>query len=101
MIKLFTEASSDFPVNATWDYIRGIVQIAFHNLISNKNIASSILSATQNPTQLVTFYKNTDPLISALYFTTGLIVIHYVMSEITKNYSQVGNLPQHTINESA
>lgn len=84
-------AEPNFPLNATWKYTRGIVQTAFNNLIYNKDIASSIYQVIQNPYQLVDFYKDTDPLVSALYFTTGLIVIHYVMSEITKNYSQVGN----------
>ncbi|KAI7896610.1 uncharacterized protein EV154DRAFT_411187 [Mucor mucedo] len=89
MINIHNRADSNFPISATWEYTWEIVCKAFDSLLSNKNITSSILSLVQNPTQLIVFYKNTDPLVSALYFTTGLIVIHYVMSEITKNYSQV------------
>lgn len=88
-----SQADLNFPLSATWEYTWEIVCKGFNNLISNKDIASSVLSVLQNPAQLIVFYKDTDPLVSALYFTTGLIIIHYVMSEITKNYSQVGEHP--------
>lgn len=90
IVHWFTQAEPNFPVGATWDHTWNIVVKGFHDLISSKNIVSSICSAVKNPVELLAFYKDTDPLVSALYFTSGLIVVHYTMSEITKNYSQVG-----------
>lgn len=87
-----TKSSPNFPMEATWAYTWNTVQAGFNDLISSKHIVSSICSALQNCSEIQTFYKNTDPLVSALYFTTILISIHYVMSEITKNYSQVGKV---------
>ncbi|GAA5807191.1 hypothetical protein MFLAVUS_000546 [Mucor flavus] len=84
-----TKSSPNFPMEATWAHTWNTVQAGFNDLISSKHIVSSICSALQNCGEIQAFYKNTDPLVSALYFTTILISIHYVMSEITKNYSQV------------
>jgi hypothetical protein len=90
IIQWLTQAGPNFPVGATWDHTWNIVRAGFHDLIPSKGIVSSISSAIQNPIELLAFYEKTDPLVSALYFTSGLITIHYVLSEITKNYSQVG-----------
>lgn len=88
---LWITPNSNFPVGATWEYTSDIVSRAFHGLISNKdNIVSLVGSTLKDPNALFEFYQSTDPLVSALYFTSGLITIHYALSEITKNYSQVG-----------
>lgn len=87
---LWITPNSNFPVGATWEYTSDIVSRAFHGLISNKdNIVSLVGSTLKDPNALFEFYQSTDPLVSALYFTSGLITIHYALSEITKNYSQV------------
>ncbi|KAI8094805.1 hypothetical protein BDF21DRAFT_331558 [Thamnidium elegans] len=84
-----TESSPNFPTDATWPHTWNILQAGFNDLISSKHIVSSICSTLQNCSKFQAFYKDTDPLVSALYLTTILISVHYVMSEVTKNYSQV------------
>lgn len=87
-----TEAGPNFPKEATWQYTWNTIQTGFNNLVSSKHVLSSVYSGLSNCSQFHAFYRDTDPLVSALYFTSVLIVIHYVMSELTKNYSQVGNV---------
>ncbi|KAI9478664.1 MAG: hypothetical protein EXX96DRAFT_255562 [Benjaminiella poitrasii] len=77
------------PFNASWEHAWSIIQTSASNITSFKTVSSFISACIQQPEILLTYYKNTNPLESALYFTTILIVIHYVTSEITKNYSQV------------
>ena len=88
----FTQASPNFPIGATAEYTCSIVKSALEDLVSSDTISSSIYSTLSDPVEFLKFYKDTDPLVSALYFSSGLIVIHYITSEITKNYSQVGKV---------
>ncbi|KAG2217019.1 hypothetical protein INT45_011570 [Circinella minor] len=43
----------------------------------------------QNPRVLLEYYKNTDALVIATVVMITLVVIHCVMGELTRNYSQV------------
>lgn len=90
IIHWLTRAGPNFPQNATWDHARNVLQTYFNNITSVSVISSFVSSSIQDPTQLITLYKETDPLESSLYFSSVLITIHYLVSEITKNYSQVG-----------
>jgi hypothetical protein len=92
ILHALTHAGPNFPVAATWDHTYNVVKTAFQNLISSKNIVSSITSALQDPALLLAFYKETDPLVSGLYFASALSVITYIVAEITINYSQVGKV---------
>lgn len=87
-----THAGPNFPVQATWEYTYIIVKTAFQNLITSKNIVSSVTSSLQDPAILLAFYKETDPLVSGWYFASFLSVITYILAEITINYSQVGKV---------
>ncbi|KAI7897736.1 uncharacterized protein BX663DRAFT_481343 [Cokeromyces recurvatus] len=77
------------PFEARWEHAQSVIQKFIKNASSFKTISSFISICIQQPEILITFYKSTNPLESALYFTTVLIVFHYIISEITKNYSQV------------
>lgn len=90
VIHWLTHAGPNFPQGATWDHARNILQAYFHNITSLSAISSFVSSSLKDPSQLITLYKETDPLESSLYFSSALITVHYIMSEITKNYSQVG-----------
>ncbi|KAI8642421.1 hypothetical protein BD408DRAFT_366561 [Parasitella parasitica] len=89
VIYWLTQSGHNFPQNATWDHARNILQRYFQNISSFSAISSFVCSNIQEPSQLIRLYKETDPLESSLYFSSVLIVTHYLMSEITKNYSQV------------
>ncbi|KAI8058703.1 uncharacterized protein B0P05DRAFT_559510 [Gilbertella persicaria] len=78
-----------FPPNATWDYAYKIIHTAFHNLTSAPVLSSFVSTCLSHPSQLIDLYKQTDPLETSVYVSSGLAVIHYILSEITKNYSQV------------
>ncbi|CEP09672.1 hypothetical protein [Parasitella parasitica] len=84
-----THFGPDFPQNASWDHARNILQRYFQNITSFSAISSFVRFNIQDPSQFITLYKETDPLESSLYLSSVLITIHYLMSEITKNYSQV------------
>lgn len=85
-----THAGPNFPQGATWEHARNILQTYFQNITSLSAISSFVSSSLKDPSQLISLYKETDPLESSLYFSSALITVHYIMSEITKNYSQVG-----------
>jgi steroid 5-alpha reductase family enzyme len=53
------------------------------------DLPSQLLHYWSNPTELVNIYLATNPLISAFAFSLFLAPIFLVVSEITKNYSQV------------
>ncbi|KAG2213558.1 hypothetical protein INT46_002264 [Mucor plumbeus] len=89
IIHWFIHAGPNFPQNATWDHARSVLQTYFNNITSVSAIRSFVSSSIQDPSQLIALYKETDPLESSLYFSSVLITIHYIVSEITKNYSQV------------
>ncbi|KAL7333211.1 hypothetical protein PS15p_202145 [Mucor circinelloides] len=89
VIHWLTHTGPNFPQGATWDHARNILQTYFHNITSLSAISSFVSSSLKDPSQLITLYKETNPLESSLYFSSALITVHYIMSEITKNYSQV------------
>jgi hypothetical protein len=81
-----TEVLPELPAFATLEYTRSNLQTSFNILFQEIN--ADILS---DPALLLEYYKNTDPLAIALCVCTTFVCIHYITSEITKNYSQVGN----------
>lgn len=85
-------AGPGFPVHATWNYAYQRILHAFHQMSSVSALSSFATSLLQDPYYLIELYKKTDPLETAVYVSSGLSVIHYILSEITKNYSQVGKL---------
>jgi hypothetical protein len=87
-----THVEPSFPQMATWNHAQSVLQRFLSNITSFKVVLSFFTSCLNDPTQLISYYKDTDPLESALYFASGLSVIHYSLSEITKNYSQVGKI---------
>ncbi|GAN10504.1 DUF1295 domain protein [Mucor ambiguus] len=89
IIHWLTHAGPYFPQGATWEHARNILQTYFRNITSLSAISSFVSSSLKDPSQLITLYKETDPLESSLYFSSALTIVHYIMSEITKNYSQV------------
>ncbi|KAI9250634.1 hypothetical protein BY458DRAFT_524675 [Sporodiniella umbellata] len=77
-----------FPFNATWSYVKSILLAGVQEL-SSTDITSSAQKLISNPHLLVDHYKTHDPLIFASYFTAAITVVHYLASEITRDYSQV------------
>ncbi|KAI8880436.1 DUF1295-domain-containing protein [Backusella circina FSU 941] len=78
------EVLPEFPAYATWEYTRNNLQISFDTFF--QDISADLL---RNPVLLLEYYKNTDPLFIAFCTCTTFVCVHYITSEITKNYSQV------------
>jgi hypothetical protein len=92
LLRWLTHAEPGFPQMATWNHAQNVLQRFFNNITSLTAIYSFFTLCLNNPTQLLSYYTDTDPLESALYFASGIATVHYILSEITKNYSQVGKL---------
>ena len=90
VLQQLMHAGPGFPVHATWNYACERIVHAFHQMSSVAVFSSFANSLLQDPYHLIELYKKTDPLETAVYVSSGLSVIHYILSEITKNYSQVG-----------
>ncbi|KAI8380728.1 hypothetical protein BD560DRAFT_386948 [Blakeslea trispora] len=89
ILQQLMHAGPGFPVHATWNYAYQRILHAFHQMSSVSALSSFATSLLQDPYYLIELYKKTDPLETAVYVSSGLSVIHYILSEITKNYSQV------------
>lgn len=53
------------------------------------SIPSAVFAAGLNASNLLELYANTNPLVSAIWFTILLAPVFLVVSEVNKNYSQV------------
>jgi hypothetical protein len=56
------------------------------------DLPAKLIEAGANPDSLKDVYLATNPFITALAFTLSLVPIFLVVSEITKNYSQVDRI---------
>ena len=75
-----------------WESVKNDFLLNINHLLKNlENYSLDQLKVDlQNPTVLLEYYKNTDALVLATVFMVTLVVIHCVMGELTRNYSQVG-----------
>ncbi|CAO3696082.1 unnamed protein product [Rhizopus stolonifer] len=83
-----TKNDAYFPFNATWSYTKSIMHAAIKELL-NIDILSALQKILSNPQLLVDYYKNNNALVVASSFTAVITTVHYIASEVTRDYSQV------------
>ncbi|KAG0172740.1 hypothetical protein DFQ30_009756 [Apophysomyces sp. BC1015] len=72
----------------TWKYTQDILCANAHKLLDLWH--SGQLQATmQDPHLLLELYRATDPILTALVIVAVFTTSHYILSELTRNYSQV------------
>ncbi|KAL0078025.1 hypothetical protein J3Q64DRAFT_1646384 [Phycomyces blakesleeanus] len=76
----------------SWDHVQSILlsnaQSAI-NAFHRGTICETVKSCLENPDLLLEYYRTTDPLVILLVVSGVFAYIHYIVSELTKNYSQV------------
>lgn len=88
LYKMTTEAT--VIISTCWVHARSVFQTYIETITSYTLIKSFISSCIEDPSRIISYYKDTDPLLTAMYYATVLTIIHYTLAEITRNYSQVG-----------
>ncbi|KAI9030117.1 hypothetical protein CLU79DRAFT_734131 [Phycomyces nitens] len=76
----------------SWEHVQTILLNNAHSATDafrNGTIWETIKNCLENPSLLIEYYRTTDPLVTLLVASGVLASIHYVVSELTKNYSQV------------
>lgn len=74
-----------------WESVQPTLCTGIRTVINNIR-TFDVHAITEDPSLLLMYYRETDPLVIAIVFMAMLAVIHTVTAELTRNYSQVGEL---------